>query len=157
MDPKVGNSIGMEVCGAKTLLEFLGERNCLPDTLGTDRSSSVRWGDSHCRRKHLNISAVIYTRRYGPLSGPISRASAFGRGFFCPLGKKVFSLLFWPIFGNFGFPVVTLVTFSRSLSNFEKNPDKTREKSPFYIYLFLSRNQTNYFINYFKKRQMHCS
>jgi hypothetical protein len=42
MDPKVGNSTGMEVCGAKTVLEFLGERNCLPDVFGTDRSPSVR-------------------------------------------------------------------------------------------------------------------
>jgi hypothetical protein len=42
MELQVGNSTGMEVCGAKTVLEFLAERGCLPDTFGTDRSPSVR-------------------------------------------------------------------------------------------------------------------
>ena len=54
-----------------------------------------------------------------------------------PFGQKK-SLLccFGPFFGNFGFPVETLVTFSRKLSNFEKNPDKTREKNPFFLFFF---------------------
>jgi hypothetical protein len=38
----VGNSTGMEVCGAKTVLEFLDQRGALPHTFGTDRSPSVR-------------------------------------------------------------------------------------------------------------------
>ena len=31
-------------------------------------------------------------------------------------------MLFWPIFGNFWCPVVTLVTFSSNLSTFKRNP-----------------------------------
>ena len=38
-------------------------------------------------------------------------------------------MLFWPIFGDFWFPVVTLVTFSSNISNFERNPKKP-EKNP---------------------------
>ena len=37
------------------------------------------------------------------------------------LAKKELFMPFWPIFGNFWCPVVTLVTFSSNLSNFEKN------------------------------------
>ena len=43
-------------------------------------------------------------------------------------------MLFWPIFGDFWCPVVTVVTFSSTLSNFErnqkkKNPKKNPQKS----------------------------
>ena len=38
-------------------------------------------------------------------------------------------MLFWPIFVNFWCPVVTLVTFSSSLSNFERNPKTHKKKS----------------------------
>ena len=37
-------------------------------------------------------------------------------------------MLFWPIFGNFWCPVVTLVTFSSNLRNFERN--SKNQKSP---------------------------
>ena len=37
-------------------------------------------------------------------------------------------MLFWPIFNHFWFPVVTLVTFSSNLSNFQKNPKKNPKK-----------------------------
>ena len=36
-------------------------------------------------------------------------------------------MLFWPIIGNFWCPVVTLVTLSCNLSNFERNPKKQRK------------------------------
>ncbi len=36
-------------------------------------------------------------------------------------------MLFWPIFGNFWFLVVTLAAFSSNLSNFERNPQKTEK------------------------------
>ena len=35
--------------------------------------------------------------------------------------------MFWPIFGNFWCPVITLVTFSSNLSNFEGNPKKPKK------------------------------
>ena len=35
-------------------------------------------------------------------------------------------MLFWPIFGNFWCPGVTLVTFSSNVSNFERNPEKQK-------------------------------
>ena len=41
-------------------------------------------------------------------------------------------MLFWPIFGNLWCPVVTVVTFSSNLSNFERNtkkPQKNPKKS----------------------------
>jgi hypothetical protein len=45
------------------------------------------------------------------------------------LGKeKELIMLFWPIFGDFWCPVITLVTFSSNLSNFKKNP-KTKQKN----------------------------
>ena len=42
--------------------------------------------------------------------------------------KKEPFMLFWPIFGNFWCPVVTVVKFSSNLSNFERNQKK--QKSP---------------------------
>ena len=35
-------------------------------------------------------------------------------------------MLFWHIFGNLWCPVVTLVTFSSNISNFERNPKKPK-------------------------------
>ena len=61
------------------------------------------------------------TARYAGLL--IAPAEGFGLWprLICPSGKKKsFFLLFWPIFGNFWCPVVTVVTFSYNLSNFEK-------------------------------------
>ena len=40
-------------------------------------------------------------------------------------GKKELIMLFWLIFGNFWCPLVTWITFSSNLSNFERNPKKT--------------------------------
>ena len=37
-------------------------------------------------------------------------------------------MLFWPNFGNFWCPVVTLLTLSSNLRNFEKNPPKKIQK-----------------------------
>ena len=36
-------------------------------------------------------------------------------------------MLFWPILGHFWCPVVTSVSFSSNLSNFEKNPEKHKK------------------------------
>ena len=67
------------------------------------------------------------TARYAGLL--LAPAEGFGRGFFCPLGKKkAFFMLFWPIYGNFWCPVVTVVTFSSNLSNFERN--QKNKKNP---------------------------
>ena len=64
------------------------------------------------------------TARYAGLL--LAPAEGFGlppRIFFCSLGKrKEFIMLFWPILGNFWCAVVTFVTFSSNLSNFERNP-----------------------------------
>ena len=37
-------------------------------------------------------------------------------------------MLFWHIFGDFLCPVVTLVTLSSNISNFERNPKKYQRK-----------------------------
>ena len=64
------------------------------------------------------------TARYAGLL--LTPAEGFGRGFFCPLGKKR-AFYAWPIFDNFWCPVVTMVTFSSNLSNFERNQIKTKK------------------------------
>ena len=43
-------------------------------------------------------------------------------------GKKELIILFWPILGYLLCLVVTLVTFSRNLSNFKKNPRNTKNQ-----------------------------
>ena len=58
----------------------------------------------------------------------LAPAEGFGRGFFGPSGKKELFTLFVPILGHFWCSVVTSVTFSSNLSNFEKNAKKS-EKS----------------------------
>ena len=60
------------------------------------------------------------TARYAGLL--LAPAEGFGRGFFCPSGKKRAFLLFWPIFGNFWCPVVTMVTFSSNLIIIQNSP-----------------------------------
>ena len=70
------------------------------------------------------------TARYAGLL--LAPAEAFGlrpRAFLALRANKGLILLFWPIFRNFLCPVVTLVTFSSNLSNFERYPKKTREKT----------------------------
>ena len=64
------------------------------------------------------------TRAYFQL---LRRASAFGRGFFYPSGKKELFMLFCPIFGDFWCSVVTVVTFSSNLNNFERNQKNPRK------------------------------
>ena len=43
--------------------------------------------------------------------------------------KRELFMLFWPIFGNFWSPVVTLVTFGSNLSHFEGNPKKPQKST----------------------------
>ena len=68
---------------------------------------------------------LVITRRYGPLRGLTSSSCGGLRpsaeAFFALRAKKELFMLFWPIFGNFWCPVVTVVTFSINLSNFERN------------------------------------
>ena len=74
------------------------------------------------------IHPFIKTRRYGPLRGPTSSSCGglqpSAEALFALWAKKELIILFWPIFGNFWCPVVTLVTFSSNLRNFERNPKK---------------------------------
>ena len=61
--------------------------------------------------------------RYVGLHQALALDFAFGRCFFLPLGKKrELIMLFWRTAGHFWCPVVTLITFSSNLSNFQKNP-----------------------------------
>ena len=53
----------------------------------------------------------------------IAPAEGFGQGFICPLGKKDLIVLVRLIFGNFWCPVITLVTFSSNLGNFERGKE----------------------------------
>ena len=83
---------------------------------------------------HFAITIMILqkledTARYAGVF--LAPAESFGLRpmLFCPLGKKGVIRLFWPIFGNCWCPVVTLVTFSNNISNFEKNPKKFFKKS----------------------------
>ena len=79
---------------------------------------------------HIN-HIFIDTKRYGPLRGPTSSSCGGLRpsaeAFFALRAKKELIMLFWPIFGDFWCPVVTVVTFSSNLSNFERNPKKTEK------------------------------
>ena len=69
------------------------------------------------------------TRRYGPLCGPTSSSCGglrpLAEAFFGQ--KKELIMLFWPIFGNFWCPVVTLVTFSSNISNNTKKTKKSKK------------------------------
>ena len=77
--------------------------------------------DTQIVLKYPDKLVLIYdTRRYGPLRRPIF-SFRLGPGFFGPLGKKGLIMLFLPILGHFWCAVVTLVTFSNNLNNFEKN------------------------------------
>ena len=83
-------------------------------------------GFQMCQKGTQCKTPLMTTRRYGPLRGPTS-SSCGGlrpRLFFLP--KKELFMLFWPIFGNFWCPVVTMVTFSSNLINFERNQKKTK-------------------------------
>ena len=75
--------------------------------------------------------AIIGTRRYGPLRTPTSSSRGglqpSADAFFALRSKKEPIILFWPIFVNFWCPVVTLVTLSSNLSNFERNPKNPKK------------------------------
>ena len=79
------------------------------------------------------VLTFITTRRYGPLRGPTSSSCGGLRpsaeAFFALRAKKGLILLFCPIFGDFWCPVVTLVTFSSNLSNFERNPKNLKKNT----------------------------
>ena len=83
------------------------------------------------------LSKLEDTARYAGLLLAPAQGFGRGRGFFCPSGKKKsFFMMFWPIFGNFWCPVVTVVTFISYLSNFEKNSKKSKNfnrKSSFFF------------------------
>ena len=67
------------------------------------------------------------TARYAGLL--LAPAEGFGLRprLFLPFGqKKELIILFWTIFVNFWCPVITLVTVSSNLSNFERNPKKKK-------------------------------
>ena len=82
---------------------------------------------------------VIFTRRYDPLRGPTSSSCGglqpLAKAFFALSAKKELSMMFWPILGDFWCPVVTVVTFSNNLSNFErtKKQKKNPKKSKFFF------------------------
>ena len=65
-------------------------------------------------------------RYTGLLLAPGEGFGLWPRAFFALREKKGLIMLFRPIFGNFLCPVVTLVTFSSNLSNFERNPKKPK-------------------------------
>ena len=70
------------------------------------------------------LSQLKDTARYtGLLLAP---AEGFGPGFFALLAKKELIMLFWPIFGDFWCPVVTLVSF------ISKRRAKTENPLPFF-------------------------
>ena len=70
------------------------------------------------------------TARYaGLLPAPAEGFGLQPRLFLAFGQKKCFFMLFWPIFGDFWCPVVTMVTFSSNLSNFERN-NKKKLKNP---------------------------
>ena len=88
------------------------------------------WGLTNVRQ----CLKFVYTRSYSPLCGFTSSsykaALAFGRGFFCPSGKKKFFKLFWLTLSHFWCSVVTSVTFS---SNLRKKCKKTFFKKFIFI------------------------
>ena len=72
------------------------------------------------------MDLLMITRRYGPLREPTSSSCGglrpLAEVFFALRAKEELIMLFWAIFGIFWCPVVTLVTFSINLSNFERIP-----------------------------------
>ena len=83
------------------------------------------------KTKTKKISVLILTRRYSPLRGLTSSSCGGLRpsaeAFFALRAKRELIMLFWPIFGNFWCPVVTLITFSSNISNFERNHKKNKK------------------------------
>ena len=78
--------------------------------------------------KNLLLKSLEDTARYAGLL--LAPAEAFGlrpRAVFALRAKIKLIMLFWPFSVNFWCPVVTLVTFSSGLSNFERNCKKTNK------------------------------
>ena len=69
-------------------------------------------------KKFTNKYRLEDTARYAGLL--LAPAEDFG--LWLRLVGQELIMLFWATLGNFWCPVVTLVTFSSNLSNFEKNP-----------------------------------
>ena len=80
-------------------------------------------------RHWRSFSVWKETRRYSPLRRPTSSyCGGLRPRHFLPFEqKKALIMLFWPIFGNFWCPVVTLVAFSSNLRNFEMNLKKNKK------------------------------
>ena len=72
----------------------------------------------------MGNAALTKTRRYSPQREPTSSSSGGLRpSLFLPFGQKIeLIMLFWPIFGNFWWPVVTMVTFSSNLIIIQNSP-----------------------------------
>ena len=95
-------------------------------------------GESHQKTSVycLTLFLLINTRRYSPLRG-LSSSSCGGlrptaEAFYALRAKKELFMLFWLTLGHFWCSVVTSVTFSSNLSNFEKNsknPKKIQKNS----------------------------
>ena len=87
-----------------------------------DRSSCLEMAQCIMKQSHYFCGLVFMkTRRYGPLRGPTSSSCGglwpLAEAFFALWAKKELFMLFWPIFGNFWCPVVTMVTFSSNHGN----------------------------------------
>ena len=77
----------------------------------------------HCIQYCISVNCIQYsvcTRRYGPTS------SSCGELQLSAEAKKELLCCFGPFFGNFWCSVVTLVTFSNNLRNFERNLKKLK-------------------------------
>ena len=80
---------------------------------------------------NFNTQECERTKMYGPLCGPSSSSCGglwpSAKAFVALWAKKGLFMLFLPILGYFRCSVVTSVTFSSNLNNFEKNPKKSQE------------------------------
>ena len=81
----------------------------------------------------IQNSCYLIAKRYSPLRGLTSSSCGGLRpsaeAFFALRAKKELIILFWPIFGIFWSPVITLVTFSSNISNNNNKNNKIKEKS----------------------------
>ena len=128
---------------------------------------------------HLNSYSVIdwcywqyffcvqHTRRYGPLRGPTSSSCGGLRpsaeAFFALRARNELFMLFWPIYGDFWCPVVTVVTLSGKPKNQKniKNGQKIRKswkisknlKNSFFFVIFFLFWKKN-FLRKKKKKKM---
>ena len=82
-------------------------------------------------KKFMNIWTNEYIRlnilEYIRISEYLSH-TALAEAFFALGAKKELIILFWPIFGFFWSPVITLVTFSSNISNNNNKTTKSKKK-----------------------------